>query len=211
MSFEIKPATRIGIKLCTVEGCGEKMLAKGLCHYHYYHRRCTGRKIRPVAFKMVDGVECCVIPLTRGLESIAYASDAGIISPFNWHAMPGNNTFYAVRRAQGEMFYLHRLILNAPDDFEIDHENRNGLDNRRFNLRLATHSMNGANRALPENKTSQYRGVSIYRPRNVWQAQFKLNGHNQGLGHFHDEEEAARAYDAVAKKHFGEFAQLNFP
>jgi hypothetical protein len=209
----------VGVKACMIPGCTNKIHARNLCSSHYDRWWRYGDVMAHIPLKFVregriiqaDGVDVFEVPLTRGFSTTLNLEDKHFAVGHNWFAMPGDNTFYAVRLVGGVHVYLHRVILNAPDDLDVDHKNRNGLDNRRCNLRLATISQNGANRALPANKTSKYRGVSIYRPRNVWQAQFKINGRNQGLGHFHNEEEAARAYDAMARKHFGEFAQLNFP
>ena len=82
----------------------------------------------------------------------------------------------------------------------MDHENGNGLDNRRENLRLATHSQNQRNRRRTRDKV--YKGTR--RNGKKWVAHIVL-------GTFASEEEAARAYDHAATLLYGEFARLNFP
>lgn len=56
--------------------------------------------------------------------------------------MPSSNgNWYA--RSGG--IFLHRLITQCPDGFEVDHQNHDGLDNRRANLRVGTHAENMRN------------------------------------------------------------------
>jgi hypothetical protein len=111
---------------------------------------------------------------------------------------------------------LHRVIYEIhtgeliPDGYVIDHANRNPLDNRVQNLRLATKSQNAANSKRLSNSTTPYRGVSQTRSKK-WKAAIKSGCNCIGLGVFSTPEEAARAYDAAAKDYFGEFASLNFP
>ena len=94
---------------------------------------------------------------------------------------------------------------------EVDHINRNSLDNRRCNLRIATRSLNGANRVKQTNNTSGFKGVNWFAETNRWRARLKANGKETHLGYFLSITEAAKAYDKAAKEHFGDFACLNFP
>lgn len=90
---------------------------------------------------------------------------------------------------------------------QIDHINRDPLDDRWENLRLATQSQNNANRILPSNSINGYRGIS-------WKPQHKrwrVNVGHRYRGSFKDAEDAARHYDKTAKELYGEFAILNFP
>lgn len=143
------------------------------------------------------------IPLTRGKVALIdpdYVERITALGP--WFAVPKGNTWYAVRN--GIPRYMHQVVL--PNVVEIDHKNSNGLDNRRENLRSATHQQNCANRPA-QNKTG-YKGVRFTRGK--FEAQITTNGRAQYLGRFVNAEDAAKAYDIAAKETFGEFARTNF-
>lgn len=89
----------------------------------------------------------------------------------------------------------------------IDHQNGNGLDNRRKNLRPCSGAENSRNRRSWGR--SKYLGVHLDRGR--WRAVIEHDGRRQHLGMFANEADAARAYDKAAAGLFGEFARLNFP
>jgi len=56
-----------------------------------------------------------------------------------------------------------------------------------------------------------YKGVCFHRGHKLWRAQIGIGGKRLTLGYFDNQADAAKAYDQAAIKHFGEFAQLNFP
>jgi hypothetical protein len=149
------------------------------------------------------------IELTRGKVALVSDKDYKWLSQWKWGCIGRG---YAGRfvRIDGRRFliYMHRLILNPPDGMEVDHVNRNKLDNRRRNLRAATRRQNDCNRAAW--KTCGYRGVALTPRKTPWAARIRVNGKLTHLGSFHSAEEAARAYDAAAILHHGEFAVLNF-
>ena len=91
---------------------------------------------------------------------------------------------------------------------EVDHINHNTLDNRRCNLRLATHGQNMAN-SRP-NKGRKYKGVWQIMGK-YWVAFIGKNKKQIYLGSFSTPKLAAKAYDEAARKKFGEYACLNFP
>lgn len=70
---------------------------------------------------------------------------------------------------------IHQNILNVKIGwYEIDHINRNKLDNRKCNLRIVTRSENQLNRWLLKSNTSWIRGVSYHKDRNTYVAQIKI-------------------------------------
>ncbi len=101
-----------------------------------------------------------------------------------WFISSGRRLTYAarsVRRADGTWTIqrLHQFILGRNG---IDHINGDGLDNRRANLRKATHAENHQNLRLNKNSTSGFRGVS--RSGSRWRAYATLDGlqHDAILG-----------------------------
>jgi hypothetical protein len=105
---------------------------------------------------------------------------------------------------------IHREILNAPSNLQVDHINGNTLDNRRSNLRLCTQAQNSINRHVRQGKTSKYKGVCWDKVRKHWRAFIGVNGKGKSLGCFRGEVEAAMAYDKTAIELYGEFANINF-
>jgi hypothetical protein len=106
----------------------------------------------------------------------------------------------------------NREIFGVCDGRFVDHQNHNGLDNRRSNLRIATVAENGFNRRKTSALTSsRFKGVNWDKRENKWRVQGRLNGRQETIGYFDNEEDAARKYDAWAVAAFGRFAALNFP
>jgi hypothetical protein len=102
---------------------------------------------------------------------------------------------------------MHRYLMGEPAE-DVDHWNRDSLDNRRENLRLATASQNIAN-GLSRGGSSKFKGVSW--SRDGWNASLRKNYKTIHLGRFDTEESAARAHDTAARQLHGEFARVNFP
>jgi hypothetical protein len=152
------------------------------------------------------------IPLSRGLVAIVDDADFESLSAHKWYAFQGHCTFYAVRNVRHpnqRIIYLHRVLLNAPFGLQVDHVNRDGLDNRRCNLRFATNSQNNRNRAVSKKRSSSgYKGVSWSRLNKNWRARITINGLETHLGAFATPEAAHAAYCVAAKELHGEFARF---
>ncbi|MCK5643692.1 MAG: HNH endonuclease, partial [Gammaproteobacteria bacterium] len=93
---------------------------------------------------------------------------------------------------------------------EIDHANRNRLDNRKENLRQCTPSQNKWNIGKRGNNTSGYKGVCWKKDKQKWVACIRKDHKVTWLGHFKDKIKAAKAYDKAALELHGQFAVLNF-
>lgn len=133
-------------------------------------------------------------------------ADWPLVAPFLWHAARRRRTVYASTNSGA--LRMHRLLLGSDGG---DHVNRNGLDNRRSNLRACTASQNNFNHGLRSDNTSGFKGVTRVEERLPWRAQIQEHGRHHDLGNYATAEEAARVYDAAAIRLHGAFARLNFP
>jgi hypothetical protein len=176
-----------------------------------------------------------LISLTKGLFAIVSPQDYDRLAVFKWYADKRDNTWYANRwtrsKANPKKQYrvrMHREVMSLPavnavepsngevlcppDFLFVDHQNHNGLDNRRSNLRIATLAENGCNkRKTTSSSTSRFKGVCWAKREGKWRVQGRLNGKQKIIGYFDNELDAARAYDGWAIEAFGQFAALNFP
>lgn len=156
------------------------------------------------------------IPLTQGQVALVDDEDFEWLSQWKWCASRGATTFYAVRSTSRKTppkrrIWMHRAIMGVTDiAMEVDHINGEGLDNRRANLRTATHQQNSWNVRRPRDNWSGFKGITRT-PQHRWAAGIVVRGKGIHLGNYDTPDDAARAYDGAARHYFGEFARLNFP
>ena len=135
------------------------------------------------------------------------------LSQYNWECFEKESRGrYAIRLEGRKIVSMHREIMNAPDGKVVHHDDGNGLNNTKENLRIVTVSENNKYvRKRGRAASSKYKGVSLEKRNGKWRAGIKSDGKYKSLGYFENEEDAARAYDEAAKVHHGNFAVLNFP
>lgn len=147
-----------------------------------------------------------LVPLTQGKHAIIDGIDAERILCHRWRV---DAYGYAIKGGGKDTITMHRFLVATAPGEEVDHINRDKLDNRRCNLRVVTHTQNCVNTEIRRNNTSGFKGVRLNKGQ-YWAAHIRVNYRQIHLGHFATAEDAARAYDAAAREHFGEFAFLNF-
>lgn len=159
---------------------------------------------------------CQQIPLSRNAFALVSDEDYERISQHKWSL---DGTGYAVRLVtvvvdgvkKRRKILMHREILNAPPHLEVDHRFDIRTDNRRSEIRIATHGQNMANRGPQQGSSCQYKGVSYSKRDKVWVAEIRVDGNRKRLGSYKNAANAAIAYDKAALTAWPEFAYLNFP
>lgn len=153
-----------------------------------------------------------LIPLTKNKFTIVDDEDYEYLSQWKWYLL---NSGYAVRdivfAGQKKTILMHRFIMNAPENLDIDHINGDGLDNRRSNLRLATISQNMMNRRINSNNTSSYAGISWSKEREKWEVYISVNKKRINLGRYDFLEEAVDTRIKAEKEYFKEFRREKKP
>ncbi|WP_295823189.1 AP2 domain-containing protein [uncultured Deinococcus sp.] len=150
------------------------------------------------------------------ISALVDADDVAYLSQFKWRL--------AESSVLGQIpelgpISLHRFIVYGFEHRgqpELDHIDRNFLNNCAENLRVASRIENLRNRRAFVSRghrpfSSAFKGVHFNQARQKWQASIWIDYKKYFLGRFATEEAAARAYDAAARERFGEFAYVNFP
>lgn len=180
---------------CKCEWCSRKpnKSGNGYCRVHYDQMRKYGHILdirtgnAPSEVVTSEQVAYIIIRDKRGNEIERAIIDVDDVDKVNGKRWTDNGHGY-VRTFKGTTpVYLHRLIMDAPDGYDVDHVNRNRLDNRRSNLRVVSHIENANNRNCA--KPKRVTGRNLAKP---YYAVQTIGGERKYLGYFATEEEAAR-------------------
>lgn len=158
------------------------------------------------------------IPLGRDNLFLLLDDEDSDLAALSWYAHKGKDGSYYAAHREGsgarERVWAHDLVMEQiifrelEDNELVDHINRDKLDCRRANLRVANKSQNAANKTKARrNATSKYKGVS--KAGKKWKASITVNGETIYLGIFDKETDAAYTYNEAATQHFGKYAVLN--
>lgn len=141
------------------------------------------------------------IKLTQDKYAIVDNSDFDKLNKYKWSANKIGNTYYAVRVKSKKAILMHRYLLGLNDSSVLcDHINRNGLDNRKTNLRISNKSQNAVNSKLNSLNTSGNRGVSYDKYRSKWVVRLRHNGKYLFLGRFENKNDAINKYNITRKE-----------
>ncbi len=151
------------------------------------------------------------IPLTQGKYALVDNEDYEWLNQWKWLARKDKKIYYAQRSYKNTIILMHREIINVKFDNIVDHINHNGLDNRKENLRECNYQQNRHNSTGNKNVTSVFKGVYWSKRCNKWACKIRKGEKNTHLGYYFNDVNAAKMYDYMADKLFGDFAYLNFP
>lgn len=153
-----------------------------------------GQRLRPIRADTNEIQEDGTILLySRTGDVVAQAfidvEDIPRVSQHRWVLRRGSSTNYV--SMAGTKQPLHRWLMSAPDDLQVDHIDGNGLNNRRFNLRLVTFVKQMQNKKSWA--ASQNRNVYFDRMKQLWRVIVTLDGVKHQGGRFKNKA------DAIAK------------
>ena len=116
-----------------------------------------------------------------------------------------NKKGYLNGRANKQIVWLHRYLMNCPDDLFVDHINGVVTDNRKSNLRIVTQQQNSMNHKRLKNNTSGYNGVCWDKRRNKWHSRIVYKTVCYDLGHYTDIADAIIARKCAEVQYYGEY------
>lgn len=202
--------------MCSVEGCNNKVQAKGLCSKHYSQMRRYGKIIEYSYRDKTNHIEIVddhaeIYLINRNNEICAKClidiEDIDLVKDIKWHKSNLQRSTYYCISNNSKWRRIHRLILGITDENTlVDHINHNGLDNRKSNLRICTNQQNICNCNIPKNNKSGCKGVYWAKDKQKWTVQVTINNKTKYIGRFTEYEDAVKARNEAAKKYYGEFA-----
>lgn len=146
----------------------------------------------------------------REVEFLIDTEDWDRVKHFTWGvSVKGYIATVVILDGKHRTIMLHSFLIGrAINGLQIDHWNRNKLDNRKKNLRIVTpsiNSINSINRSLRSDNKSGFRGVTYWwgNRSDKWMAEIKIGTERIKLGIYDRLEDAVKARLAAEIKYLG--------
>jgi hypothetical protein len=194
------------MKTCKI--CNNKHCARGYCKKHYYQLYNHGKLLQRTRFDPNEFVQVSknvteVIMYDKNCKETARAIvDTDMVPEIKKHKWYLATAGYAVTDTEKKMF-LHHFVIGHPEKpYEVDHINRNRLDNRKVNLRFVTSTQNNINMGLSCKNTSGYKGIGWCKKNQKWRVRIKIHRNEIHLGYFANKNDAIAARKQAEDKYF---------
>lgn len=131
-------------------------------------------------------------------------NDYNTIKDYCWNDCIIHDTYHVLSawdKNIKKMVKIHHLLGCK----NFDHEDKNPLNNRRYNLRPATVSQNNANQPLRKDNKSGIKGLSFRKDHQKWVAKIQIKGEKPYYKEFVDKNDAIKALLTKAKELHGEY------
>jgi hypothetical protein len=144
-----------------------------------------------------------IIKTKRGHEIIVDKEDYEYLLGSAWEL---NTNGYPTCTKKRKKVSMARELVICPPGMVVDHINGNRLDQRKKNLRVCSVTENNRNQSI--RKGRRFKGATYIKSMRKWRAIVRIQ--KQSFVSYHETElEAAKSYNELAKKHYGQFARLN--
>lgn len=161
-------------------------LQKG-CHYKKKYNQ----------YRMGDGY--MIGETNDGVIFIFDEEDYDKIKNYCWYKN-AYGYFVSYNPNSGRVVFLHRLIMDCPDEFEVDHIHHITMDNCKKELRICKPHENALNKRTPSHNTSGHKNVQ--KAGNKWQVVIR----QKYIGRYDTFEEACAIEEEVEKETYGEYS-----
>jgi len=181
-----------------------------LCNKHFCQMREYGKILNKTRMELNDYIlydtYAEIILYDKNNEEKSRAIiDIEDVDKCKYYRWGCNGGKYSITIVDKKVLQLQNFILDY--EGKIDHRNRNPLDNRKENLRYATHQENNRNVTKAKNKSSDYIGITYDKEKDKWRARINIGNNNViHLGYYENIDDAIIERLKAEKKYFKEFA-----
>lgn len=175
--------------------------------YHYRKGVRKRKELKPNEYNIREEVSEVKIYRLDGSYEIVLISTEDIekVNKYKWYLNnPSGNIFYAYTNDTSnndklKIFSMHRLIMDFPENLEVDHIDRDSLNNTRGNLRAVTSYENTMNRRVTSEKVSDVKGVTWDKRSGKWLVTINADGKYMYFGKYTFKDEAVKTRISLEK------------
>ena len=157
-------------------------------------------KSRKVYNEIIEHDDCIEI-IINDSSALVDKEDYPKVKDYHWRIHKNYAVTKVYSNSKSKSLWMHKVIMgNFDKGFDIDHINRNPLDNRKPNLRVVTHYQNKQNLGLNKNNSSGYRNISFDNKTGLYQASFCYKYKRYSVGMYKSLETAIQKLNAKRKR-----------